>query len=309
MISSFFYALRRLSVLPVGERPPPPEGREGDAVALFPVAGLAVALFPAAVLVLAGLIFVPPLPEALAVAALAAVTGAVHLAGLGRTVEAVLSGKPPLGALEVMREARAGAWGAAVVTLLLLVKFSALAALGAELGGSAAGQVLGLVLAVCLARWAAVVLAVRSDYARPEGGEDEALIAYAGGRELNWSLAPVVVVVLVLGTLMSWPVGLWRAILAMAGCALLAWGAALYFSRRLGGATGECLGAVIELAEVLALVLMCVLPAARPAPPEAAGGRTPGAVRASAAAGPRKGPAPASTPGGKVPGRPRPTGY
>lgn len=306
MISSFFYALRRLSVLPVGERSSRSSETAGDAVVFFPVAGLAVALFPAAVLVLAGRVFMSPLPEALAVAALAAVTGVVHLAGLGRTTEAVLSGKPPLGALEVMREARSGMWGTSAVTLLLLVKFAALAALGAELGGSAGGQVMGLILAVCLARWAAAVLAVRSDYARPEGGEDEALIVCAGRRELRWSLVPVVVAVLALGLLMG-TLGLWRAILAMAGCALFAWAAALYFSRRLGGITGECLGAVIEVSEVLALVLMCLLPASRAPLPEAPSNSLRPAALAPEA--PKKKPAAGRGPE-KAPGKPPlPTGY
>ncbi len=305
MISSFFYALRRLSVLPIGERSSLSEGREGDALAFFPVAGLAVALFPAAMLVLAGRVFMSPLPEALAVAALAAVTGAVHLSGLGRTTEAVLSGKPPLGALEVMREARSGMRGTAAVTLLLLVKFAALAALGAELGGSAAGPVLGLILAVCLARWAAVVLAVRSDYARPEGGGDEALIVRAGRRELRWSLAPVVVAVLALGLLMG-ALGLWRAMLAMAGCALFAWAAALCFSRRLGGVTGECLGAVIEISEVLALVLMCLLPA--PRPPLPAEPSRPVRPAALAPEAPKKSPAAGHGSIKAPPERPRPTG-
>jgi len=279
MLSSFFGALRRLSVLPLGERLPESAGRENEELALFPVAGLAVGAVPALCLVLCGLLGISsPLPEALAVAALAAVTGLRHLGELGRTGEAVFSGKPALGALEVMREKRVGAAGTALVVLVLLGKYSALVALRAEMTGSTLGLVLAVLLMTCIARWCALVLASYSEYARPEGGADESLIASAGRREVWWALMVTVVSVLALGLLaLGTPLGFMRGVLALAGCSLLAWFASIYFSGRFGGVTGECLGALVEITEVLALVLMCILPAAsppaRPAPGPANGAK------------------------------------
>jgi len=78
----------------------------------------------------------------------------------------MLSPRPALGALEVMREPRVGAAGASAVVLVLLVKYAALAALRGELGESTVGLVLALLLVGCLGRWAAVVLAAYSEYAR-----------------------------------------------------------------------------------------------------------------------------------------------
>jgi adenosylcobinamide-GDP ribazoletransferase len=274
MIGSFFLALRRLSVLPLGERPPEAAGRESEELVLFPLAGLAVGVLPALVLVVLGAVGLgAPLPEALAVATLAAVTGLAHLGELGRTAEAMVSGRPALGALEVMRDVRVGASGAAAVTLVLLGKFAALVSLRGEMPRSALGSTVGLVIAVllaaCIARWSAVMVASYSEYARPEGGSDEALIASASGREVPWALILTGGATLVLSLLGIGTLGIWRGLLALAGCSLFAWFAASYFSRRFGGATSECMGAVIEIAEVLALVLMCLLPAAaRSAPPE-----------------------------------------
>lgn len=270
MISSFLSALRHLSVLPLGGERRPSAGREGDAAAFFPAAGLALALCPAAVLVLAARVLAlpRPLPEALAVAALAAVTGGRHLAGLAAAVDAALSKRPALGALEAMREARAGAAGTAAVVLALMVKFAALQALG-----SPARQAVALLLAVPLARFAAVAVAARSDYARPDAGEDEWLVSCCGGRELRWAMMLLAPVVLILG----WAAGPLQTVLAAAGCLLLAWSAAAWFARRFGGATGECIDAVVEAAEVLALVLLCALPGG-------GGGEPPAAADASASA-------------------------
>jgi adenosylcobinamide-GDP ribazoletransferase len=262
MLSSFFGALRRLSVLPLGQRPPESSGRENEELALFPVVGLAVGAVPALALVVCGLLGLSsPLPEVVALAVLAAVTGLRHLGELGRTGEALLCGKPALGALEVMRDTRVGAVGSALVVLVLLGKYAVLVSLRVELGGSTLGLVLAVMLAAGIARWCAVVLASYSDYARPEGGPDEPLIAAAGRREACWALVMIVVIVLGLSLLaLGTPLGFLRGVLALAGCSLFAWFASIYCSRRFGGVTGECLGALVEVTEVLALMLMCVLP-------------------------------------------------
>jgi adenosylcobinamide-GDP ribazoletransferase len=304
MITSFLAAMRRLSVLPLGERPAEPEGQEGDAVALYPLAGLAVGAVPALALVACRLIGLrPPLPEALAVSALALVTGMRHLGELGRTTEAMLSPRPALGALEAMREARLGAAGTSAVVLVLLVKYAALAALRGELGESTVGLVLALLLVGCLGRWAAVVLATYSEYARPEGGGDEAVFATAGSREVRWGLAFAAAAVVALGILGFQTVGVFRALLtgalALAAVSVFAWLAAVYFSRRFGGATGECMGAVIEVAEALVLVMVCLLPATG-----ADGGWSRAPAEACRAAVERKAPRRAGNPA-----RVRPKGY
>ena len=297
MLGSFFSALRQLSALPLGDRPRAAEGREGEVVAFFPAAGLVLGVIPAVVLVLTDRVLnlSAPLPQALAVAALAIATGAMHLADLGRTMEALASGRPALGALEVMRARGTGARGTVAVVLVLLAKFSAVVALSAELAGSVVGLLLGILLATTLARWAAVVFATYSDYARPEGGPDEPFISYTGGRELRWALAMVIAAVVTLGLLGIGTIGLLRAILALAGCSIFAWLAAVYSGRRFGGATGECMGTVIELAEVLALVMMCALPAVHREPPRPPRSRAVAPAGGQKKSAPRK-PAPKKSP-------------
>jgi len=289
MLGSFLAALRRLSVIPAGESSPDLEGREGDQLVLFPVAGLALGLVPAAVLVAGGLLGLPgTLPEALAVAALAAVTGLRNLGDLGRVVEADLHrdaeapGPPP-----AVGTRPPGAAGAAAATLALVTKYAALSGLRAALGGSIFGTALGILAAACAARWAAVVLAGYSQSAPARAGtEDDELISATGGREIRWGLAFAVAATVLLGLVGLGSLGLTRPLAALGACTLLGWWAAVHFRQRFAGACRECLGAVVEVAEVLALAAMCVLApagrgadAGRPAAP-AAGPAQPGAVPA-----------------------------
>lgn len=272
MVTSLLTALAHSSVLPLGARfRKVPEGREGEVLVFFPLAGLIAAALPAAVLVLAlrPLGLSRELAAALALVAMVAVTGAANLINLAATADAIGSGKSGPEPLEVDPAERVGAYGIVAVGLVLLVKFAALAALVSDMGRgtvlSLPGMVLAVLLAAALSRWAAVVLAAYSEYARPEGGPDEWMIRYCGAREFRWSL--VLVVILVAGVISAWMLGRsqlgWlKVVLAAFGCFAVGLVGSMYLEKRFGGITSRQLGAVTEVAEVLALAV-CALPTAQ----------------------------------------------
>jgi adenosylcobinamide-GDP ribazoletransferase len=279
MFRSLLTAISHLSVIPLGAGARRvAEGREGEILVFFPFAGLLVGIVPALVLQLTSMVTVPgsPLPAALTVAAFALVTGAANLVNLAATADSAASGRAGSEALNNDPLERIAAPGAAAVGLVLLVKFAALvslaggnvpatAALPGGKAASMAGALTAILLAATLSRWAAVVLAAYSEYARPEGGDDEWMVRYCGARELRWSLVPAgaVVAFAALGGWASIEALSWvQVILATIGCLLTAYVASLYFERRFGGVIGRQLGAVIELAETVALVI-CAMPAAR----------------------------------------------
>jgi adenosylcobinamide-GDP ribazoletransferase len=268
MITSLLTALTHSSALPLGSRfRKVTEGREGEVLVFFPLAGLIAGAVPAAVLVLAlrPLGLSQGLSAALAIVAMAAVTGAANLVNLAATADAIGSGKSGAEPLNVDPAERVGAYGIAAVVLALLVKFTALTALISDMVLSFPGMVLAIVLVAALSRWAAVVLAAYSEYARPEGGPDEWMIRYCGAREFRWSL--VLVAILAAGVVSAWMLGKsqlgWsKVILATFGCFAVGLVGSMYLERRFGGVTSRQLGAATEIAEVLALV-MCALPTAR----------------------------------------------
>lgn len=253
----------RLAVGTFTRLPVPPPRQVTPATArsgmlLAPVVGLAVALLAGLVL-LAGRWLVggtgdPLLPAALAVATLAWTTGGLHLDGLADTADAWGSRRSPAAALAVMRRSDVGPMGVAALVLVLLVQVLALAAATSRGVGTES-----LVLAVVAGRVAVVLGCTRGV---PAARRDGLGAAVAGTVPPPASLAVVAVLV---GA--AWVVGRAdgdggpaQAVLAvtvgLVGAALLLRRAV----RRLGGVTGDVLGAAVEVTAALVLVVMAGSP-------------------------------------------------
>ena len=176
------------------------------------------------------------LAAALAVALEALLTAAIHLDALADTADGV-GARTRERALAAMREPAIGAYGAVVLGLDLLVKTAAVAAVAAG-----PEPVLALAAAFALGRAAPLALASAFPYAREDEGIGRALAGrpvLAAGVALGLAVAVVLV-----GVRGLWLVG--GAALAVAALALVA--------RRLGGVTGDVLGASAELGTTFALV-------------------------------------------------------
>jgi adenosylcobinamide-GDP ribazoletransferase len=178
----------------------------------------------------------PLLAAALALALGAALTGALHLDGLADSADA-LAGTTRERALEIMRDHRIGAYGAAALSFDVVSKVAAVAQLTSNVGA--------VVAAGALSRAVPVAISALAPYARSTGGTGSSVGTAprlrAAGSVL---LAAVIAVVLLHGDAIA-PI-----VAALAGGAvLLGW-----MRRRLGGYTGDTLGAAAELTELAALV-------------------------------------------------------
>ncbi len=167
------------------------------------------------------------------------VTGGLHLDGLADTADGLAGGSTPEERRRLMKDSRLGTFGAASLVLVLLLKFTFLLSLAK---GEAAR---GLILFPLVSRWGVVLLAYLSPYARPEGGLGEAMVAGARGHLLAGATASALGFAFLALDLKG---------VALLGLAALAtWLLSLYFRQKLGGVTGDVLGAVCELLEVLVL--------------------------------------------------------
>jgi adenosylcobinamide-GDP ribazoletransferase len=174
---------------------------------------------------------------ALAVTVEVALTGALHVDGLGDTADAL--GVSSRGrALEVMRDPRVGTFGTCAIVLDLLVRTAAIAAL-LDRGGA----LVTLVVAAALGRAAILPLAVALPYARPGGGLSER-IGLAGAAVGTAAAAALAV------GLAGW---IGAAMLGIA--ALLTVGLGVAYRSRFGGVTGDMLGATVEVTTVAALLV------------------------------------------------------
>ncbi|HUF55136.1 MAG TPA: adenosylcobinamide-GDP ribazoletransferase [Thermohalobaculum sp.] len=215
------------------------EDRLARATGWFPAVGLVVGAVAAAVWLLAAAVLPAPAAAGLALAAGLMLTGGLHEDGLADTADGIGGGGTTARRLEIMADSRIGAHGALALILSLGLRWVALATLAPWAGA------LALVVAATLGRAAMVPVAAALPYARPKGlGR---LAEGAGGREVALALGLALTVALAGG---------WGGLLALVAAALSAGALAAFLARRLGGYTGDTLGAVEQTAETAALLAL-----------------------------------------------------
>ncbi len=213
----------------------------------FPAVGACVGAVAALVLWAASAVFPPAVAVGLSMAATLLLTGGFHEDGLADTCDALGGAVNRERALEIMKDSRIGSYGALGLLIVLGLKAVALAALPLALAIPAS------VLSHSASRAAAVLLIRWLPYA----GSVEHAKAKPLARRVSRAGASVAVAwVVVFGLLLLWRVpAQWPLIatgLALAGLATLA--SARWLQRRLGGYTGDALGATQQVSELLVLL-------------------------------------------------------
>ena len=207
----------------------------------FPLVGCVVAALAAAAYAAAALVLPAPVAAVLSTAASIYMTGAFHEDGFADACDGFGGGLTPERVLEIMKDSRVGAYGAIGIACMLGLKCTTLAML------PPASAIAALFIAHPLSRLAATSLIWRMEYARAEG-KAKPMAQQMRGREFAiaalTALLPATLLVLT-GAVSLTVIG--ASLLAAALAAI--WLARL-FQRRIGGYTGDCLGAVQQLAEV-----------------------------------------------------------
>ncbi len=234
-MGSLILALRFLTIAPVPGREAAGPSALGRAAWWFPVVGLLVGSALAIGARAADALFPPLVAAALLVTGWKVATGGIHLDGLADCLDG-LAGRDPARRLTVMRDSRVGVFGAAGLILLCLLAVTALAALSVSL------RLRVLVLAPVIGRVAPLLAGAWLAPATPGQGLGA---AFAAGLS-RWA-GPAHVVVA--GALAAWLLGIGGLAVAAAAWSL-ALLAAAFVARRLGGVTGDVLGAVVEVAEL-----------------------------------------------------------
>jgi adenosylcobinamide-GDP ribazoletransferase len=177
----------------------------------------------------------------LLVGAWALATGAIHLDGLADAADA-LGGGDRERRLAIMRDSQIGSFGALALVLVVVLKVALVASVLAR------GHHLWLIAIPPAGRVAASALSATLPYAREQGS---AAALVSGGRRverLAVALATALVVALACARL--------RGLLAVAAAVLVALAIGRLAHQRIGGVTGDVLGATIELAECAALLAL-----------------------------------------------------
>lgn len=209
----------------------------------FPLVGIAVGGLGGLVYLVAGLLQLPGLVSVvLALAAMALLTGALHEDGLADTADALGALPDRERALEIMQDSRIGSFGALALILVVTGKLGALAGYWNGLMAAAA-----LVAAAAFSRALLPVVMHLQPSARGRG-----LAAEAGRPSSSKVLAA-----LAIGTataILLLPAA--EALTALLAACLTAAAVAWALGRAFGGATGDTLGAVQQLAELAFLMAL-----------------------------------------------------
>jgi adenosylcobinamide-GDP ribazoletransferase len=193
------------------------------------------------------------LGAALAVGAVAAGTGGLHLDGLADTADGLGSRRPAAEALEIMRRSDIGPMGVGALVLMLVIQVAAVAAVPSPRLAAAA-----LVLAEVTGR-VSVVLATASAAARP-GGFGALVAGRTTAAERALTAAALACAVAAAGLTIGGPRPALRALAAMSAGLLAGWLLQRTARRRLGGPTGDVFGAIVQVSAATTLVIAALVP-------------------------------------------------
>ena len=230
-------AIGFLTVLPLAPRD---SGPMGPTRAYFPLVGLGLGGILAGLDLAARQVLPLPAVGALLVAALLALTRAIHTEGFLDTCDGVLGGRDRASRLEILRDSRVGAFAVIGGASLLLLKWTLV------MGIPDSERTSLLLLFPCLSRWGMVATMGVFPYVRAQG------LGTAFQAGANWrQIAFALVTAAVAGWLLLGVAGL----LLMLFVTVVALGLGWWFRRLLGGMTGDTYGATNEVAEVTVLLL------------------------------------------------------
>jgi len=216
-----------------------------SSAAYFPVVGIVVGAIGASAYMLGRLIWPTPVAVLLSMIATVYFTGAFHEDALADTLDGFGGGRTPERVLEIMKDSRVGSYALVGVTLTLLTKFAALNTLASS--DATAGVARALVVAHVLGRWSSVLLIRRYAYVRPAADSERPsagrpfVAGVTGGR--------LVVATVIALVILNFAAG-WHALPPLIVAIVVTAAAGWYFDRRIGGITGDALGAANQIVEV-----------------------------------------------------------
>lgn len=241
-MKSLYIALEFLTIIPL------PLNREirpmdmGRSMACFPLAGAIIGGILAGMSAVLSTVLPRSVADFILIAALALITGGLHLDGLADTFDGLYGGKTREEALAIMKDSRVGAIGVVSLIVVIILKYIILLSVPAGLKYTA------LVVMPALSRWSMVLAASLSGYARPTGGT---------GRDFIETVSPMSLLIATAFALITGIGGLeWKGglIILWIGGLTIMW--VIYFHRRLGGVTGDTLGAINEVNEAMVLLFI-----------------------------------------------------
>lgn len=236
----FCTALRFLTLVPLSYKVREDPENFTKSLVFFPVVGLLIGGVAAAISTLLLQLFPISVVALLSIVFLAFISGCLHLDGLADSADGLFSARPREASLEIMKDSRVGAMGVIAVGVVLLGKYAALSSISAELLPTA------LLLMPLAGRTVILFTMAFLPYGRAEGGLGK--LFYSDSSRKTALIALLLFYLVILTVL---PAKAIPATVLVIGCCVIFNGAC---KAKLGGATGDTLGANCEIGELMMAV-------------------------------------------------------
>ena len=252
MFRNFITALQFLTIFTVSKKHKIEEAELARSMAYFPAIGFLIGV----ILVYADKLFTfAALPQTignlLLLALSALMTRALHIDGLADTCDGLMGGIDRGSRLEIMRDSRLGTAGALSIIFVVFIKYLCLNNLFDS------GKIGALLTAPMLGRWSQTFMVYKVPYGRAHG-MGKAFVGHL--RSGTLTAASLLAACLSMFVILRKDLGsLYLALAVVCGATILTILGKRYLLQKLGGITGDAVGAVRELNEVLVLLLFVML--------------------------------------------------
>lgn len=243
-IENFLSAVQFLTIIPLKAK----DATERNIVsscAFFPLAGAAIGLILFAIYALMSSLFLGPfVSSAITIISLAIISGGLHLDGLADTFDALAGGKDKKDKLEIMRDSHIGTMGVLALISVFLLKIF----LFSEIANF--HKFAALMAMTILSRWSQVFSLRTFTYAREEG---KAKIFFSGidNKVFFYAFLSALLLIILLFRI--------EGLYLFIASSVFAFAVGKFFSGKFGGITGDNLGALNEITEVVVLCSLLIL--------------------------------------------------
>jgi adenosylcobinamide-GDP ribazoletransferase len=244
-MTAILTAFRFLTIFPLGKGGEVEPRGMAAAMAWFPAVGLALGLMLYGCDRIFQHLLNQEVADILLIALLAVFSGALHLDGFADTLDGIYGGRgDKTRILAIMKDSRTGAIGVVGLVILLMMKYECLESVGWNMRAAA------LIVTPMVARWSQVLMAFGSKYARSEGSLAQPFVEHLELGHFMIATATTAIVLVFAAVKLASP----AVLFIMVAAGVFALLSRMYFLRKIGGVTGDTIGAVSETCEVLVLL-------------------------------------------------------
>lgn len=242
---AFRLALSFLTILPSGKFKEADKREFAASLKYFPLVGFILGLIVAGLYLLASLRLTQQAASAIAVVSLIVLTRALHVDGLADTLDGLLGGKDSEHIISIMKDSRVGSFGAVAVTSVTILKVVLLSSVAIKL------KIGSIIMFPVIGRWAATYALTTQPYVKGKAGLGSLFMGGSG----SWSfiISSLITIAITSVLLRKYAVVVMVATLAFTILYVK------FIKARIGGITGDTVGALIELTEMVALLAIAII--------------------------------------------------